>query len=71
MGDFGVLLYPPSGRCSAEPLHSGSVKYRCRSAIALTIALLGPWPGAPEKKKKKKEKKTFILSSLSIASDLF
>ena len=28
-------------------------KYRCRSAIALTIALLGPWTGAPERKKKR------------------
>ena len=52
-GLFWRTGVPSIRRYSAEPLHSGSVKYRCRLAIALTIALLGPWPWAPEKKKKK------------------
>ena len=49
LGDFGV---PSFRRCSTEPLHSGSVKYRwCCSAIALTIALPGPGRGRLKKKK--------------------
>ena len=55
-GLFWRTGVPSIRRYSAEPLHSGSVKYRCRLAIALTIALLGPWPWAPEKKKKTSEK---------------
>ena len=52
-GRFWRTGVPSFRRCSAEPVHSGSVKYRCRSAIALTIALPGPWPRAPETKTKK------------------
>ena len=50
-GLFWRTGVPSIRRYSAEPLHSGSVKYRCRLAIAMTIVLLGPWPWAPEKKK--------------------
>ena len=50
-GRSGRTGVPSFRRCSAEPLHSGSVKYRdSRSAIALTITLPGPWPWAHEKK---------------------
>ena len=50
-GRSGRPGVPSFRRCLAEPLHSGSVKYRdSRSAIALTITLPGPWPWTNEKK---------------------
>ena len=45
LGDFGVLVHPPSGVYSAKPLHSGYVKY-CRLTIAQTIALRSAVKGA-------------------------
>ena len=49
-GRFWRTGVPSFRRCSGEPLHSGSVKYR---DVAEPIALPGPWAWAPKKKKKK------------------
>ena len=67
-GRFWGTGVPSFRRCSAEPLHSGSVNIsRCRSVIALTIAILGPWPGAPEiyKQINKQQKNTGFSRSLT------
>ena len=69
-GRFWRTGVPSFRRCSTEPLHSGSVKYRwCRSAIALTIAL--PGPGRGRLKKKTKAKTKTVLYSVTLYNNFY